>query len=68
MKREKFDPHFVKEECEKYVKKKGGLAFGIANLESLEQIAPQQVSSATLFLIEETFKHMSSKFGFQCRK
>ena len=41
MKREKFDPHFVKEECEKYVKKKGGLAFGIANLESLEQIAPQ---------------------------
>ena len=39
--KEKFNPNETKASCESYVKKKGALAFGIANLQNLEQIAPQ---------------------------
>ena len=37
---EEFDPAEVKQACESYVKKKGALTFGLANLESLERISP----------------------------
>ena len=37
---EEFDPAEVKQACESYVKKKGALTFGLANLETLERISP----------------------------
>ena len=41
MAQDKLNPEEIKKACESYAKKKGALAFGLANIKTLETIAPQ---------------------------
>ena len=47
----KFDPTKAKELMRNYVMKKGALAFGIADVEALEKIAPKGYGPTALLLI-----------------